>query len=269
MVCERRGLKRDAARYWDVARNLEDAGVRAPSAVDLAPPLSEDPAKPAAAELGVVPGEAPTTDPPIVHRSSPTLPLGGLDSTDGEAADGTANVSVEELAVLHWNGAVPSSIARSIVHQWQPEEETALRRAAAVAMSPDVTSLMTEAELAEIHGRSPLTPAQEADAEATAILEQTAAIARVKASDPEADGTAWISSQKLAEIRARMGAPTYEASVAPVDSEPTEQRPRPPAPPVPAATKDVGDETTVMTREHALELARRYTARRSRGDGTD
>lgn len=278
LVCERRGLKRDAARYWEEARRLEEAGLRPPTTVEEPTPLPEEstpapeepkplPDEPEPQPESLIVGEG--SEPPLYARSGSTLPLEGIGSSNGEIVDETADVSVEELAVLHWNGALPSSIARSVVHQWQPEEETALRRAAAVTMTPDVTSLMTKEELAAIHGHSPLAPAREADAETTSMLEQAVAIARVKAADPEADGTAWISPEKLAEIRARLGAPTYEVPAPPPRVEPTEERAQASPPPGRPVMRDVADETTMMTREQAFELARRYAAGRAHEDDSD
>jgi hypothetical protein len=273
LLCRKRGLQEVAERYWEAARRFEGidvAALRAASEaerVETAVPRVE--AAVPRVELPEPAVEAPAFVP--FAPSSPTAPFTGpvADPPSLDAIEeGTADLSLEDLAAIHWQGMLPSNDPSSptpptIVHQWTAAEQDAIRRATAAVMNDDTTSLLTREEIFALHGQADLPPALEASPAATALVERATALAMLRAADPEAEGTAWIAEGELVDIRARFGR-------AAVDDEPAA-----PAPvPVPAARelpelpRGVGDTTSMLTRERLAELARQHAERqKKRPDG--
>lgn len=279
LLCRKRGLHEVAQRHWDAARRLEGidvAALRAASEprrveapiVTAPPPRVEAPPAPVAAPP---PLAAPAFVP--FAPSTPTAPFTGVTSEPpplAAIAEGTADLSLEDLAAIHWQGMLPGSDASAtpptVIHHWTTAEQEAIRRATEAVMTDDTTSLLTREEIFALHGEAELPPAREASPAATAMLERATAIAMLRITDPEAEGTAWIPEDELSAIRARFGrTPTAEP-------EPPLAPPEPPPPvPEPRALPELedgpGDTTSMLTRERLAELARQHALRRKGTDG--
>ncbi|MCX4240246.1 hypothetical protein [Paraliomyxa miuraensis] len=248
LLCNKRGLHQASHRYWDAARRFDGLDVGAlREAVAAEPPLAAEPT-PVAVE--------PT---PVAIEPAPLPPPSAIE-------DGTADLSLEELAAIHWQGMIPS-VDRiglpppTVVHQWTSAEQEAIRRATASVISDDSTGLLTREEVFALHGEAELPPAREANPAATAILERATAVAMLRASDPEADGTAWIDQEQLAAIRARLGHSLLSTEPSPPSPPPVPVPPPSPPKPVPEVSRGPGDTTSMMTRERLAELARAHAER--------
>jgi hypothetical protein len=270
LLCKRRGLHDAAQRHADAARRLDGIDVAAlrkasEPATEAVPAMVEEPG-PAV--------EAPVVEPPAFVPFAPsaaTVPLtGSLAEALPLAAieEGTADLSLEDLAAIHWQGMLPghdaSATPPTIIHHWTAAEQDAIRRATAAVLSEDSTSMLNREEVFALHGQADLPPAREASPAATALVQRATAIAMLRATDPEAEGTAWIPEDALAEIRARFGRSPVAAP------EPPVARAEPPLPvpaprPLPELPREPGDTTSMLTRERLAELARQHAAR-SRGD---
>lgn len=249
LLCKRRGLHDAAERHWEAARRLEGIdveGLRRASADER------------------VEVEAPAFVP--FAPSSRTAPLLGTIAEPPPLAaieEGTADLSLEELAAIHWQGMIPGSDASAtpptVIHHWTAAEQDAIRRATAAVISEDSTSMLTREEVFALHGQAELPPARAASPAATAMLERATAIAMLRAADPEAEGTAWIAEEALSEIRTRFGRGAA--------SEPPPFVPPTPGPPTPAPRElpELPAEPSMLTPERLAELARLHAARRKGG----
>jgi hypothetical protein len=275
LLCKKRGLHEAAQRHWEAARQLEGidvAALRAASEAERveAPAPSIEPPVPRA-EAPAAPVEPPAFVP--FAPSTPTAPSGGPVAEPPSLAaieEGTADLSLEELAAIHWQGMLPgrddSATPPTVIHHWTAAEQDAIRRATAAVMADDTTSLLSREEIFALHGQAELPPAREASPAATAMLERATAIAMLRAADPEAEGTAWIAEGELASIRARFGPTMGHAEGLPV-APPSPPVPVPAPRPLPELPRETGDTTSMLTRERLAELARRHAERRKGSDG--
>lgn len=245
LLCKRRGLHDAAQQHWEAARRLEGIdleGLRLASEAERA-------------EAPVLVPFAPST------RTAPLV--GSIAEPPSLAAieQGTAELSLEDLAAIHWQGMIPGSDASAtpptVIHHWTATEQEAIRRATAAVLSEDSTSMLTREEVLALHGQAELPPARAASPAATAMLERATAIAMLRAGDPEAEGTAWIAEEALSEVRARFGhGPTSEPP-------PPFVPPTPTAPlPAPRELPELPAEPSMLTPERLAELARLHALRR-------
>ncbi len=301
--CEYRGLDSAAQRYWAAARSFDGPDLAklerdsigagqssapttsstSPSSQDeetgAAPSQSEDtvvePASAKPRSSSTLPLEPQTAPKP----STPTAPMDEITQADPQPVpEGTADVSLEDLAALHWQGLLPSIApiahdqpAPVVVHEWTPAQSASIVRATSTTASGGSTALLSKDEIFELHGDRALPPARQATAEATALVERAAMVASLRANDPEAGGTEWIPRSELTAVRARHllgSAPEYgeprvdapEAAPAqPADGNPALQDPLVPSHPP-------EERTTVLTRERVLDRARRAAGRHEPDD---
>jgi len=270
LLCRKRGLREAAERHWEVARRLEGIDVAALRAAS-----EPEHAEPPTPSVEAPPTPRPTApvapEPPAFAPSTPTVPLVGAIATPPSLAaieDGTADLPLEELSAIHWQGMLPggdaSATPPTVIHHWTTAEQDAIRRATEAVMTDDTTSLLTREEIFALHGQAELPPARQADPAATALLERATASAMLRAADPEAEGTAWIPADELASIRIRFGTPTSETppAIAPTPAP----QPIPAARELPELPDGPGDTTSMLSRERLAELARQHALRR-KGEG--
>lgn len=282
LLCKRRGLHDAAQRHWDAARRLEGIDVaalrRASEPAAIGRPVVETPVVETPV---VVERPAPVEPPAIVEPpafvpfapSTSTVPFIGAVSEPPPLTaieEGTADLSLEDLAAIHWQGMLPGSDASAtpptVIHHWTAAEQDAIRRATATVISEDSTSMLTREEVLALHGQAELPPAREASPSATALIQRATAIAMLRAADPEAEGTAWIAEEELSAIRARFG--RTPASEPPPPIAPAEPPPPMPAPrPLPELPREPGDTTSMLTRERLAELARQHAERSKKPGG--
>lgn len=261
LLCKRRGLHEASQRYWDAARRFEGLDMEA---------LREQAASPEPA----APAPLPSAPTPTPLRSNATVPLAPALPLPSAIEDGTADLSLEDLAAIHWQGMIPNVDQAglpppTVVHQWTSAEQDAIRRATTSVISDDSTGLLTREEIFALHGQADLPPAREASPAATALLERATAIAMLRASDPEAEGTSWIARDELAAIRARLGRSVLadDPSPPPPVAEPQPVPPPSPPKPLPEVPRGPGDTTSMMTRERLAELARAHAERTKKDRG--
>jgi tetratricopeptide (TPR) repeat protein len=298
LLCRKRGLQEAAQRHWEAARRLEGIDVEALRAASeperatipasrtkitasrtkitasrVEEPASrvEEPATPLPRAAAPAPPEEPAFVP--FAPSGPTAPFAGAIAEPPLLAaieEGTADLSLEELAAIHWQGMLPGSDASAtpptVIHHWTAAEQDAIRRATEAVMTDDTTSLLTREEIFALHGQAELPPARQASPAATAMLERATAVAMLRATDPEAEGTAWIPADELASIRTRFGR-TLAADAPPPIAPPSPAPPVPEPRPLPELLDGPGDTTSMLTRERLAELARQHALRRKGSDG--
>lgn len=259
LLCRRRGLPAAAERHWDAARRLEGIDVAALRAASEPPPVAAVAAPPAVAEPVSVPFAPSTPTAPFTGVTSEPLPLDAI-------AEGTDELPLAELAAIHWEGLLPGrddAVAPpTVIHHWTSAEQEAIRRATEAVMTDDTTSLLTREEIFALHGQAELPPAREASPAATAMLERATAVAMLRITEPEAEGTAWIPEDELSAIRTRFGRPP--AAPAPPLAPPVPPPPVPAPRVLPELQDGPGDTTSMLTRERLAELARQH-AERSKG----
>ncbi|MEM7157812.1 MAG: hypothetical protein AAF799_33540 [Myxococcota bacterium] len=260
----------------------------APEPPPYAPnPAAEPPPPIAASNPDATP---PDALPPFHTPSTGTVALGGStppassrtivigQTTDAAQApdEGTADLSFEEIAAMHWPGmaigpsAAGAAGSATVVHRWSSDEEHAIRQATTMFLDGSSQSLLTREEVSAIAGEAELPPAREVSPETTQLLERAAAMAALATTDPEAEGTAWLAAEDLASIRQRFAVsqpdyqPPPDAAAPPI---PAPRRVVPDLPPIELDAPGPGDETTMLTRERILELAREAAERRKNKEG--
>ncbi len=269
-----------------VAPAIEPAATVTPAPIEVTPaptvtpaPIEVTPAPitlestPAPIEVTPAPIAEPTAlestpEPePLFVPSTRTAPFtGAVGEPPSPAAieEGTADLSLEDLAALHWQGMIPghegSATPPTVIHHWTAAEQEAIRRATTAVMTEDSTSMLTREEVFALHGQAALPPAREASPAATAMIERATAIAMLRVTDPEAEGTAWIPEEALSAIRARFGRGPATAEEPPPPPAPAE--PVPEARSIPEPPRGPGDTTSMLTRERIAELARQHAQRR-------
>lgn len=281
LLCRKRGLHEVAQRHWDAARRLEGIDVAAlraasePRRVEVAPVVVAAPPPSGPAPPPSVAAPPPLAEPAFVPfaPSTRTAPFSGVTSEPpplAAIAEGTADLSLEDLTAIHWQGMLPgsdvSATPPTVIHHWTTAEQEAIRRATEAVMTDDTTSLLTREEIFALHGEAQLPPAREASPAATAMLERATAIAMLRVTDPEAEGTAWIPEEELSAIRTRFGrTPAAEPPHPTTTPEPPPPVPEPRA--LPELRDGPGDTTSMLTRERLAELARQHALRRKGSDG--
>ncbi|MEX1367461.1 MAG: hypothetical protein AB1Z98_30315 [Nannocystaceae bacterium] len=288
LLCKQRGMDARAEQLWARGAALEGLDVEqaaaddapppteaevttAPEGVDVEPAAAGDAPRPSEAQAQA---EAEIAVPPLrVPGLSEVLAERGIVPPPSVTAieEGTADLSVSELARMHWGGELPGPAPAPAqpLHVWTETEQQALRRTTSAVVDADSTALLSEAELFALHGDAPLRAAKDVGFGHTVLLARmTSVVEQISPMLIEQEPTAWLSDAELARRQVLPSPPEPSPSAAPREPDAPSPRTRPKVvvQADPSAPRAPGDETTVMSKVQLAALERRLQVQRSKDD---